>query len=712
MRHLVLLILFSTASLYAQPELASGQTRLILSSAGADDPVGSPLIAMGAPIAWGVIAEANNPVTGAASPFFFNIDDAGQLTVLRPLSAMFNGGATGSVQATLTISLLDAAGMVNAMAETVLITVVEDVGGGQLPSVQAGQTRSVLGSAAIGEAVGDKLFATGTPTNWSITGVDNHADVVVAGVDQEERFFDINSMGELTVFQGLERFFPAMLNRAQQLFVRYEVTAYNDSGASIAATIDIYIVEGVVPMILGSQIRNVSTSHPAGNPVGDPIQALGDPTYWNITGGSPDLDNGAGGFNPGSAFSIDSGGQISTNLYLDNFFYVANPTTVTLTVVAGNTNGQSATVDVVVNIVVVGSARCATIPPEQTRFVSSIATVGDLAGFPVHSHGIDSMWIDAAWIGTTDVSTFFSIDNQGTTMGQISVLRDLSLVFDPEQIMLVTFKIVGHVFVEECPELYTRDVFLYVLPGDAGTGVDPDTGENDTDFSSYIDDTALLSCIQQSLGLTGSDPLTAAAVAGTTQLDCACRNNDAIADLDGLQLFSSLTQLNLSNNMIPDIRPVAGLTQLTDLRLAGNLITDVTTSNPLASLEQLVYLDLSQNQIRESNAFSTLSNIRFLSLNDNDICDIASLAALASQGPDTGINGGDTIHLDGNHLLNSGAQEDLAVIEAAGAFVSAFGNDATCPALRELITLPGWPTAVDVIDFAELLSLRPLCGEP
>jgi hypothetical protein len=234
------------------------------------------------------------------------------------------------------------------------------------------------------------------------------------------------------------------------------------------------------------------------------------------------------------------------------------------------------------------------------------------------------------------------------------------------------------------------------------------TGAPAEDFSQFISDPALVRCVKEALGLTDADPLTEGQVVATTQLDCSCRNDTAITNIEGLRFFVNLDFLSLANNLVSDILPVAGLTELTDLRLSGNLIIDVTDDNPLASLTALTTLDLSDNQIRDSNAFSTLQNIDFLSLANNDICEITSLVALTELGPDSGINAGDTIILDGNHLNNSQGLNDIAQLETSGAFISFNNIDGPCPT-RRILELANWPTW-DVREFTELLNLRAPCN--
>ena len=49
-----------------------------------------------------------------------------------------------------------------------------------------------------------------------------------------------------------------------------------------------------------------------------------------------------------------------------------------------------------------------------------------------------------------------------------------------------------------------------------------------------------------------------------------------IKDLSGLENFTSLETLDLSNHAVADISPLAGLTKLTVLSLSGNPIADIS----------------------------------------------------------------------------------------------------------------------------------------
>lgn len=685
MRFSIFLLCLLSQAAWAQINIPASQTRSIISSSSPGDNVGSVILAVGGTVSsWSVVSETNPVIAGiGVNDLYFSITASGQIEVLQSLAPFF---PVGSPSVTIILSLRVFDDMGDDDVEDVVITVVEDTSTQiVVPVIPAGQIRNVVVTAAAEANVGSPVIASGDPDGWAIVLEDNWVDATPANVGENERFFDIDDAGQIEVLQSLERFFTALAGRGEQLQVTLSLRAFNASGPSAEVLVTIFVVEGTTPALLG-QRRSAVTNFPSGAALQGPLLAIGNPTYWTITDGT-DLDIGVP-FNSAGAFSISATGQLTTSIFLDQFFYTANPTTIELTIVCGNQYGESAPTQVPIDITVVNSGRCGFIPATQTRFVAVTAVGEDDVGFPIDHHGMDSLWIDAVWLDgelepNHDVATYVTIVANGSRIGQLVVVRDLSLAFDSDVITRVRMRVKGHIFGEQCPTYYSEEVLLYVLPADAGGGTTA------TDFASFIDDQDLLDCIREHVGILASQPLTADLVLGLTHLDCACRNASAISDLDGLHLFTALTELNLANNLVSDIRPIAGLDALTDLRLAGNMIDDITSSNPLASLVNLVSLDLSYNQIRDSNAFSNLHQLQFLSLAYNDVCDVASIVSLADIGS---INDQDTIHLDGNHLLSTGGQAQLAALEATGAFVSALDNDGACPAARDTLQLRDWPS--------------------
>jgi len=694
MRYLVFLLIFPTMVLAQPPTIPMNQTRVVLSSAPISGNVGDTLFATGTPTGWTLNNEDNSASPGVpVGDFFFTLDNGGQLKVLRSLEPLVAGSSTVSI--VLTVEAFNADG--SSGEETVEVVVIEDASTTAGPVILAGQERAVITSAIVGDPVGAPLFATLEPEAWAIIAENNGA----APVPATERYFEIGNDGQLTVLRPLQGFHPG---RAQHS-VTLTLLAFNANGSSIAEDVTVYVIEGDHPTIFGNQSRSILSTHAIGAPVGQPLQASADPTYWSILAG-----------NDSGIFTLDNEGQLSTAAFFNPDNFGSSPEIFTLTVEAGNEDGPSAPETVTISV---GIGDCGYIPPTQTRFVSSIALPDDQIGFPVDTHLLDSVWIEELWVDTgfplpgitpEDVTSSFSVDASGSTIGQLNVLRPLSAIFDTEAITKITLRIKGHTSESGCPTFAEELVSIYILPSDAGTGTGGGTGgtgggtvDPETDFSTFILDENLRECVRSSLGLASSEPLTADLVLGTTHLDCLCRSNSAVTDLSGIHLFTSLEFLSLANNLIADIEQLAGLTALKDLRLSNNLLTDITTGNPLASMTALERLDLSNNQIVESNAFSTLSNISFLSITNNQICDIASLVALANLPGDAGIKIGDTIQLDQNQLTSTQALSDIGSLQATGAFVTADGQT-TCTTLAA-ITLDSWPIST-IVDFAEILNGR------
>lgn len=705
MRISVILLCLCSFSAYGQT-IFPNQSRQVISSAEFGALVGSPLLATPPAdedvVGWSIDLETNPTENGVlADELFFALDNGGQITVLQDLGRFFPAaGNAPFVEVTLAVRAFFSDGSVDGPVD-MTITVVEDTSTpGSAPIIPSGITRNVMVTAQPGDNVGDAVFAANEPDSFTILSVNNHADQVIPGVDADERFFDIDNGGQITVLQSLERFFQVFaLTRGEQVFIEMVLQADNVAGTD-TETIRVYIIEGTNPAILSTQSRVVTTDEAPDTAVGDPLLAVGDPTYWAITGGSNVPTLGGGTISAAGLFAIDNEGQITNTSWLDVFAYTSNPFPVTLNIVCGNQYGQSSAFALPLDIVQVATNRCGYIPATQTRYVRSSAGEGTDIGDPIAAFNIESLWIEEAYIdnpANTDVASYFTI----TTGGQLFTSRALALLFDTEAITKVDVTVRGVATGEQCPEFVDQIFAIYVLPSDATTG-GGGGGNTSPDFSEYIDDAALLSCIRERVGIVVGDPLTAEQVLALGQLDCACRNDNAIADLDGLHLFTSLAQLNLSNNIISDIRPISSLTNLTDLRLAGNMIEDVTTSNPLASLTQLTTLDLSYNQIRETNAFSTLSALSFISLAYNDICDVTSLVALANANV---FDETSTIHLDGNHLLTSGGQQQITALVNTNALVTVDDNDAVCPATLKSLQLPDWPER-GILPYAELINFN------
>ncbi len=100
-----------------------------------------------------------------------------------------------------------------------------------------------------------------------------------------------------------------------------------------------------------------------------------------------------------------------------------------------------------------------------------------------------------------------------------------------------------------------------------------------------------------------------------------------IKDLSGLENFTSLETLDLSNHAVTDISPLQELTKLTTLSLAGNPVEDVS---PLAGLTKLKVLILSGSKAQDYSVLSNLVNLQVLMLVNSTISDLTPLAGLTN----------------------------------------------------------------------------------
>ncbi len=145
-------------------------------------------------------------------------------------------------------------------------------------------------------------------------------------------------------------------------------------------------------------------------------------------------------------------------------------------------------------------------------------------------------------------------------------------------------------------------------------------------------DPVLEAIIRGTMGKTEGDITLAEAQAVTrmnlsNELQRTISEETPIKNLSGLENFTSLETLDLSNHAVTDISPLAGLTKLTALSLAGNPVADVS---PLAGLTDLRLLVLSGSQAQDYSALSYLVNLQVLMLDNSTITDLTPLLALTN----------------------------------------------------------------------------------
>lgn len=145
-------------------------------------------------------------------------------------------------------------------------------------------------------------------------------------------------------------------------------------------------------------------------------------------------------------------------------------------------------------------------------------------------------------------------------------------------------------------------------------------------------DPVLESMIRGAMGKTEGDITLAEAQAVTrmnfsNELQSYISDETPIKDLSGLENFTNLETLDLSNHAVTDISPLQELTKLISLSLAGNPVADVS---PLAGLTKLKVLILSGSRAPDYSSLSNLVNLQVLMLDNSTISDLTPLAGLTN----------------------------------------------------------------------------------
>ncbi len=96
-------------------------------------------------------------------------------------------------------------------------------------------------------------------------------------------------------------------------------------------------------------------------------------------------------------------------------------------------------------------------------------------------------------------------------------------------------------------------------------------------------------------------------------------------DFSVISNFTSLTFLNLTNNIIGDLNFITGLSNLTSLQLVNDSIQDITE---LADLDSVQTLVLTNNQITDSAPLSGMTSLQYLTINDNSLSSLSGITSL------------------------------------------------------------------------------------
>ena len=124
-------------------------------------------------------------------------------------------------------------------------------------------------------------------------------------------------------------------------------------------------------------------------------------------------------------------------------------------------------------------------------------------------------------------------------------------------------------------------------------------------------------------GRTG-EVLTSKEVKDTTGLYPAA---SGISSVQGLQVFTNLTDLNLYDTGVSDVSPLSKLVKLEDLSLWGTRVSGVS---PLSKLTNLKILDLNDTGVSDVSSLSKLTNLTDLGLWGTRVFDVSPLSKLVN----------------------------------------------------------------------------------
>ncbi len=224
-----------------------------------------------------------------------------------------------------------------------------------------------------------------------------------------------------------------------------------------------------------------------------------------------------------------------------------------------------------------------------------------------------------------------------------------------------------------------------------------------------IPDANLRAAIKIAMGKASDDPLTDFEMAFLSELEAPNAN---IRDLTGLELATSLTNLNLgtelvsgvgyvNSNHISDFSPLSGLTNLTRLALGGNLISDLSAlSGAISRLPNLERLYLNNNGISDVSALSGLIRLERLILYNNSISDLSPLSGLTNL---------EQLYLENNSISDVSPLSSLTNLAWLGLSFNSISDVSSLSGLPNLIRLFLRSNSMsDVSSLSGLTSLRTL----
>ncbi len=193
-----------------------------------------------------------------------------------------------------------------------------------------------------------------------------------------------------------------------------------------------------------------------------------------------------------------------------------------------------------------------------------------------------------------------------------------------------------------------------------------------------------------------------------TELDI---QNKGIADITGLERFSTLTSLRLENNPVSDLSPLSSLPNLTNLFITNANVSDLS---PLANISSLRVLHASGNQISDINPLAQLPNLGNLILSENNITDLSPLSGLSNLfllrlgsnpiedfSPITGITRLEILSLDAVQIVDIPNLQNLPNLTSLGLSNNWIQDISPLIDLTSLTTVGIWENRIDISEGSE-----------
>ncbi len=450
-------------------------------------------------------------------------------------------------------------------------------------------TRSVAERTASGTNIGNPVAAT---------DADNHTLRYSLGGTDADSFSIVSTSGQLQTSGVLD--YETNPSHTVTVFVNDG----NSGGDSITVTINVTDVVDHDPVFTDgtSTTRSVAENTASGTNIGNPVAAT-------------DADNDTltytlGGTDAASFSIVSTSGQLQTNAALD--YETTSSYSVTVNVNDGY--GGSGSISVTINVTdVVEHDPVFTDGDTTTRSVAENAGRGTNVGSPVAATDANTGDTLTYTLGGTDAGSFSIV----STSGQLRT--NATLDYETKSSYTVT--------VEVSDGTGGSDSITVTINV---TDVEESTITPVKDRTTQVR-TAIVAAVP---GVDNADDVTEAHLAAITELNLQSKSITALkaGDFSGLTGLETLYLNHASananeKNSISDISPLAGLTTLTRLQLSDNLISDISALSGMTSMRNL-YLD--NNSISDISALSGMTSMTILSMKNNNVTDVSPLSGMTS----------------------------------------------------------------------------------